>query len=138
MVTCLIVPKIRGVVLLTLSFYTFLFLPLTPLWAQSDLLISKADLISPVIQHDRFSSSLPAGSPVMIRATLTDNVGIKEAILFYRLIGTDIYKQLDFTPQGNDLYIAILPIEVIVVPGIEYYLQVSDAAENIAMRGFSP
>jgi hypothetical protein len=96
-----------------------------------------ADRTAPTIQHDPPGQSFHAGKDLIIQATITDNAAVKEATLFYRPEGNTEYLRVNMNPIGNNIYTAAIPQKDVVEPGIEYYIQSSDKACNIAMRGFA-
>ena len=64
-------------------------------------------------------------------------MAVKEATLFYRPLRETEYSQLSMTPQGDDIYSATIPEAEVWEPAIEYYVQASDEAGNVALQGFS-
>ena len=127
----------RALLLVLVAIYSFLFIPTVPLWAQTLKLPSKGDLTAPVINHDPPVRSFRSGESLSIQATITDNSEIKEAILFYRTMGKEEYSSINMEKQPEGVYAASIPTEEIAEPGVEYYIQASDPAGNIALRGFS-
>jgi hypothetical protein len=128
--------KNKALFLFVLAFYTFLWLPLAPVWAQS-VKVPNSDLIAPVIQHEPADQPLAPDKQISLTATVTDNVAVKEAVLFYRTQGTDDYLSVNMEPKGKNLYTVIIPGPEVKEPGVEYYIQAADEAGNIALRGFS-
>ena len=74
---------------------------------------------------------------MIIKATITDNVSIKEAALYYRPMGNVEYFNLTMKKEENNVYSATIPADDVIEPGIEYYIQASDKAGNMVLRGFS-
>lgn len=110
-----------------------------PIIHAADLTLSSSDITAPEISHSPVKAVLSGGESVSISATITDNSGVKEAVLFYREIGASQFKRLQMGRQiGGDIYLIMLP--AIQPPGIEYYIQATDAAGNSLLRGhsFSP
>ena len=132
--------KKKSVLILVVAVYTFLFLPLAQLGAQTTQTPLEDDLISPLIQHDSSTQSVPVGEALQLQATITDNGAVKEVVLFYRKMGATEYSKTNMNRTGSDVYSATIPKEVVMEPGLEYYIQASDSAGNIVMRGiaFSP
>src|SRR3990172_2490909 len=124
-------------ILLILSIYTFMLLPVIPALAQDLTLPSDSDRIPPVIQHHPSEQAAATGKPMIIKATITDNVAIKEAALYYRPMGNAEYFNLTMKKEENNVYSATIPADDVIEPGIEYYIQVSDKAGNMVLRGFS-
>ena len=107
--------------MLIVSIYTFLFIPLLPVWVLAEETIS-----GPLIQHETPAQTAPSGKPLVIQATITDKAGIKEAILYYRKAGEESYQHLNMMPSENDLYSATIPAGEVKSPGLEYYIQAAD------------
>jgi hypothetical protein len=129
--------KKRALFLVWVAFYSFLVIPTAPLWAQSLKLPTKGDLAAPIISHEPPSQSLRSGEPLTVQATITDNTEIKEATLFYRTMGKEEYSSINMERKPQGSYSASIPTEEVAEPGVEYYIQASDQAGNIALRGFS-
>jgi hypothetical protein len=127
--------KVKYLMLL-IALYTFLFLPMIPIFAFE----MSPDQSSPVIQYDPPAKALPVGKALKIEATIHDEANIKDVTVFYRKSGESNYKEIRMEPKGNDLYSATIPEEAVKEPGLEYYIQASDETGNIVMRGlaFSP
>jgi len=132
--------KKKPICVLIVAVYTFLFLPLAQVGAQTDQTPLEDDLISPLIQHDSLTQSMPTGKALQLQATITDNGAVKEVVLFYRKMGATEYSKTNMNRTGSDVYSATIPKEVVMEPGLEYYIQASDGAGNTVMRGiaFSP
>lgn len=123
--------------LLGLAVYTFLILPAAPLWAQELSLPPDGDRIAPVIQYEPPTRSAPTGKPLTIDASITDNAEVLEAILFYRPLGASEYASVPMDSLGQRRYRATIPAGQVTEPGVEYYIQASDKAGNMVMRGFA-
>ena len=65
------------------------------------------------------------GANLVITATVTDNLSIAYANLYYRIAGTDSWKTVRMN-KLNDKYSAILPAADVTVDGIEYYIEAFD------------
>lgn len=127
--------KSRALFLFLISFYSYLFVPLAPLWAQSLRLPADSDQTAPAIQHEPPALIL-LGESALLEATVSDNRAVKEVLLFYRTVGDDDYLSLTMEPIGESRYRASLPSEEVREPGLEYYIQAIDSAGNIARQGF--
>ena len=91
------------------------------------------DTILPVITHSPLTSALP-GLSVSISASITDNVLVSSASLYYRNIGTTLYTSVSMTKTTGNNYSATLAGSLITSPGFEYYLSASDGI-NTASAG---
>ena len=98
------------------------------------------DHIAPEVTHNDLIVPVKEGKPLTISATVTDNVGVKSVILFYRTKGTiGRYNRIPMTREDkSDVYSVIL--KDIHPPALEYYFQASDLAGNSSLygNGFPP
>jgi hypothetical protein len=120
----------KATILLLVSLYTFLFYPIPVIQAQEKTTRVNPDRTAPVIQHAVPTQPIPAGRPLIIEATITDEGGIQGAVLFYRFIGTREYFITEMIPSNNDVYSVTILKQYVQEPGIEYYIQASDKAGN--------
>jgi hypothetical protein len=110
----------------------------TPILQAAQLSLPTGDLVAPEVSHEVISDSLEAGSSVQIKATVTDNVGVKAVTLFYRTTGTEEYKRITMNRLGDtDEYAVTLGNTELIEPGIEYYIQAMDLAGNSLLHGYS-
>lgn len=113
-----------------------------PALGAEQLALPYTDMIAPTVTHQPISESVVAGSSYKFKVRVTDNVGIRSVILFYRTMGSKTYRSIAMrsTTQTEDLYTVVLEAEVITAPGIEYYIQAQDLAGNTVLQGhsFSP
>lgn len=99
------------------------------------------DHIAPSITHTPSAAALTAGQPTVFAAAVTDDRGVESVTLFYRPVGASNYESLQMVQSpGTNLYKAVLPDAVVQPPGLDYYIQATDLAGNILLRGssFSP
>ena len=109
-----------------------------PFLKAAQLSLPSGDLVAPEVSHEVIPDSLEAGSSVQIKATVTDNVGVKSVTLFYRTKGTEEYKRVSMNRIGEtDEYAITLGKSELVEPGIEYYIQAMDLAGNSLLHGYS-
>jgi len=96
------------------------------------------DFIGPTIEHSVVTDSIEVGTAYQIKAVVTDNVGVKIVLLFYRVAGTEDYKRVQMSPvDGTDNYTVTLGYKETIEPGIEYYFQAIDYAGNSFLYGYS-
>lgn len=119
--------------LLFIALYTFLFIPIAPVLAFDN----SPDKASPIVQHDSQHVIVPAGKALKIDATIRNNLGIKNVTFFYRKSGESNYQMVKMNTEGNDLYSATIPEEAVQEPGLDYFIQASDEAGNIIIRGLA-
>lgn len=116
----------------------FIFPP--PIYAAGSLALPTGDLVAPEINHRPITETLDAEDIKKIQATVTDNVGVKEVILFYRPLGASSFLRMRMTRDmsTNDAYFATP--DNIPEPGMEYYIQATDYEGNTLLHGhsFSP
>jgi len=128
--------KLIRIVLVSFLSSSLMFMPVV---YAAELALPSGDLVAPVIKHTPIGKDIPPGQAVDVKATITDNVGVKEAILFYRVIDTNDFKRMRMKRDlDSDTYAAKLP--TITAPGVEYYIQATDLAGNTLLYGhsFSP
>ena len=82
------------------------------------------DTMAPDIYHSPIYQAF-AGNKLMITATVTDNVGIKAATVYYRVTGTDTWMSVEMS-NNNDKYSAVIPAEYVTEAGVEYYIEATD------------
>jgi len=122
---------LRAILILCFS-YTLVFLP--PAHSNEALALSMGDLIAPEIYHDPIAKVFSPDESIIIRTTVTDNNGIKNVYFFYREVNSVEFKSLRLKRElDSDIYSAKLPS--VEAPGIEYYLQATDLAENSVFLG---
>ena len=128
--------KLRSFIIIIIC-HSLLFLPL----AQAEsLALPSGDVVAPEIKHIPIKTDIAADQLAKIRATVTDNVGVKNVTLFYRdQVGATEYKRRVMDRElGTDDFVTTLP--QLMSPGIEYFIQATDQAGNTILHGhtFSP
>ncbi len=88
------------------------------------------DTTPPTITHTPITSA-HAGDAISISATITDNIGVQSATLFYRKKGESTYVSLPMGKSG-DMYTAAIPSSAVTTVGVQYYISATDGA-NTAM-----
>ncbi len=69
----------------------------------------------------------PAGQPLTLLATITDNIAVTGASAFHRpLGGGGIYTELPMINATGDQYTVNIPAAAMTTPGVEYYLEATD------------
>jgi len=99
-----------------------------------------SDLVSPWIEHTPFSKPVAFDEPLIIEVVVTDDVGVNDVTLFYRMKGDQVYRSLLMAQLPENTYRATIPADQVVESSIEYYIRASDLAGNVVLRGinFSP
>jgi hypothetical protein len=90
-------------------------------------LMSK-DTMAPNIYHSPVTTAM-TGQNLVITATVTDNLTIAYADVYYRTVGENEWKILRMN-KLNDKYSAILPASQITTAGIEYYIDAFDGVSH--------
>ena len=89
------------------------------------------DDIPPVIEHTSVTSA-PAGLPITIVATVTDNVATPTAKLYHRALGSSGgWLQAAMVNATGSQYTANIPAGDAIAPGREYYLEASDGVSTV-------
>lgn len=126
--------------IVTIICNSLIFLPLVNVIAAENLALPSGDVIAPVIKQTRVPANIASTDLARIRATVTDNVGVKNVTVFYRdSIGeTDFRRKEMKRDLATDDYVVTLPATM--APSIEYYIQATDQAGNTILHGhiFSP
>jgi len=110
----------------------------SPLLQAAQLSLPSGDLKAPEITQPEYIDKIKNGDSLRISVNVTDNVEVKQVVLYYRTIGTKQYKlrQMSAKP-GSDNYEVIINADDIPEPGIEYYIQAMDTAGNTLLHGYS-
>jgi MYXO-CTERM domain-containing protein len=92
-----------------------------------------ADTTPPTITHTKVADGQLANTAVDVTATVADSGGVAQVAFLYRVTGTTTFTALALTRQGtSDVWAATLPSPDVQTPGVEYYLQARDFANNVA------
>jgi subtilisin family serine protease len=94
------------------------------------------DATAPTVVHLPVASAT-INSAIPIIATITDNIGVQGATLFYRTIGASTYTAVAMTASGSTFSGAI-PASAVTRAGVQYYLEARDAANNIRPAPSTP
>ena len=82
------------------------------------------DTMAPDIYHSPVRTAF-TGANLVVRATVTDNLMLREVKLYYRVKGTDQWKSVTMT-NLNSTYSAVIPSDDITTDGLEYYISAYD------------
>lgn len=109
-----------------------------PLLRAGSLSLPSSDLVAPIITQQKYINTVEKNKDHNITVTVKDNVGVKQVILYYRVIGTEAYKTQNMQNiSGTDDYSATIKSNKITPPGVEYYVQAMDHAGNTLLHGYS-
>ena len=82
------------------------------------------DTMAPGIYHSPVRNAFTS-SNLIIGATVTDNLMLREVKLFYRTKGTDEWSSTNMT-NHNDRWSAVIAADLLSTDGLEYYIRVYD------------
>ncbi|RDH82447.1 MAG: hypothetical protein DIZ80_09145 [endosymbiont of Galathealinum brachiosum] len=119
-------------------FFVCYSLVFAPILRAGQLSLPSSDLVAPEITQKKYVDTVEKNKDHNITVTVKDNVGVKQVVLYYRVIGTEAYKtQAMHNIKGSDDYRAKIKSSSIQSPGIEYYVQAMDHAGNTLLHGYS-
>ncbi len=125
--------KLRRMILVVLLSFSFILFSVVQ---AAELALPSGDLIAPVIKHTPIEKDIYAGQQVDIKATVTDNVGVKNVTLFYRDANAVEFKRLKMN-RDLDSFVYTTQLTATDLPGLEYYIQATDLAGNTLLFGYS-
>lgn len=123
--------KLIRIILVSLLSFCLVCLPIAH---AAGLALPSGDLVAPVIEHSPFGKDILPGQSIDVKATVTDNVGVKEVVLFYREINAAEFKRLGMR-RDLDSHTYVATLSAIGSPGLEYYIQATDLAGNTLFFG---
>lgn len=88
------------------------------------IVIMSKDTMAPNIYHSLVTNAF-TGANLVLSATITDNLNVAYANLYYRIVGTDTWNTIRMN-KLNDKYSAIIPAQYVTLAGIEYYIEAFD------------
>jgi ligand-binding sensor domain-containing protein len=94
------------------------------------------DINPPRLAHSPVPNEQPSAQPVLILASINDNVEVKSAAVFYRSQGTQVYRLAPIQRFSADTWFGQIPGSDIVPGVMEYYLSASDG-RNAATHPYS-
>ncbi len=97
-----------------------------------------ADFSAPLIELPLSNLHEKSASVRQIAVKVEDDNGVASVTLYYRIIGEGgVYNTLPLLPSSNPaIYTVNLPAEAFVKPGIEFYIEAKDIANNISQSPF--
>ncbi len=95
-------------------------------------LVAAQDFLAPIVEHQGVLDSIEVGSEHVVTAKVTDDDEVALVVLFYRQKGDTVYQEKIMTNSldGSGHYETTIPSEYVTEPGLEYYIQATDAAGN--------
>lgn len=76
------------------------------------------------------SISVTYGMKATITATITDNVGVNSAYLYYRMQGEENYNSINMTCSNGNTYAAQIPVNNIKIGTLEFYIVAADSISS--------
>jgi len=103
-------------------------------YANDELSLPGFDITAPLIEHDANEVNLRKGIGNVIKATVTDDIGVGEVSLFFRPEGNDRFIRIQMRPaKAKNIYAATLP--ELDSGNMEYYIQATDTSGNKILKG---
>ena len=90
------------------------------------------DIGSPIIIYFPTTISTQLNTEVEISASITDNEGVSKTKLYYKTFGAGSITESDMVKIDEDRYEGTIPSDIVVIAGVEYYIQAEDASSNSA------
>jgi len=110
----------------------------SPFINAAQLSLPSGDLIAPEITQSDYAGTVTEGKDYAVSVKVTDNIAVKQVVLYYRATGTEQYqRKLMQNMSGTDNYRVSIQADEISKPGIEYYIQAVDNAGNSLLHGYS-
>jgi len=129
---------IKKILQKALVFFFCHALAFSPLLQAAQLSLPSGDLTPPEITQPKYVDKVSKGQSHKITVVVTDNVAVKQVMLFYRTIGTKRYQRLLMQNKAKtNQYYAIIHANKIKKLGIEYYIQAVDTAGNTLLHGYA-
>ena len=91
---------------------------------------SAKDTMAPSIYHTPVNQGYENNN-LVISCTASDNVGIQSAVLYYRTVGEESWKNLTMSRQNNKYSATIFGSEV-TLAGIQYYIVANDGVNTVS------
>ena len=95
--------------------------------------VQSGDQTPPVIGHAPIANDQAVGEPINIAANVIDVDGaVASVVLRYRVTGEGPYAQAPMARIAGDEWQGAIPGAAVIEPGMQYYIEAIDAAENAA------
>jgi PKD repeat protein len=94
--------------------------------------VTVIDTTPPDISHSPIKEWVE-GTPITVVAVVTDNVAVKDVILYYRLGGDAEYKSIKMVQEkGKNVWSVVIPSAEVKGDALDYYIIAYDTFGNIA------
>ena len=89
---------------------------------------------------DLIANPQPENNALTIQTSITDlnEPFVQSAILFYRNTGAPTYESVGMSNVSGDLWEAIIPASVAIMPGVDFYITATDGISTTSDRANSP
>jgi len=129
---------IRKILLKSLVIFICTAQAYSPLVNAAQLSLPSGDLVAPVITQPEYTGTVKEGENHVVNVHVTDNMAVKQVVLYYRTIGAKNYhRKLMRNISNTDNYRISISAKKIKKPGLEYYIQAVDTAGNTLLHGYS-
>jgi len=95
--------------------------------------VSSTDTVPPIIIHTPVITGY-ANNSIVISATITDNVAVASAKLYFRMSGTTTYSTKTMTASGST-YSTTIPAASVTTAGVDYYIEAKDSSSTPSTHG---
>ena len=72
----------------------------------------------------------PPDTALTVKAKITDDSYVKDAILYYHATGDSTYIPVAMAPGDSSYYYAEIPKEQVQLRGVEYYIHATDSSHS--------
>lgn len=93
------------------------------------LLVASSDTAAPVITHTAIETAA-RDRPLHLRATISDESGVFDAVLFWRPLGEPAFTGVNLERLPDGTFLGTLPVALVRAQAVEYYLQAYDELGN--------
>ncbi len=94
--------------------------------------VTTYDSMAPTLTHSPVYQAF-AGNSVTVSANVTDNVGVQNVKLYYRVTGENGWRTAEMS-HLNDKYTAVITANYVTTTGLEYYIDAFDGISH-TLRG---
>ncbi|MDI6735541.1 MAG: terpene cyclase/mutase family protein, partial [bacterium] len=99
-------------------------------------IIIEEDTIPPIILHTPIIYA-PAQLPMIIMATITDNIKVEQASLYWKIGGTKTIGEVQMVNIGTDLYQGTISAAEVTMRGLQYYIFATDGKNGTSSTAWT-
>ncbi len=93
----------------------------------ADVYYARELYVPPEIKHSPIKTA-PPDTSLTVRALITDDSYVKDAIMYYHATGDSIFIPVTMAPGDSSYYYAEIPREQVQIRGVEYYIYATDSS----------